>query len=159
MLIGELVKQTGIARGTIRYYEGLGLLQAKGRPARANNYKWYPPETVARLHLIQQLKNLSFSLIEIAEGLRMLDNAQLSDGQMKRLAIDKLATIDAKIAALQAIRQSLVFSMDQINKGQCTIQQLMIDPVATALAQGKPTPTRQRSPVSRSPDSPAPSTR
>jgi MerR family copper efflux transcriptional regulator len=52
-LIGEIVRQTGVSRDTIRYYEWLGLLQTEGRPSPFNTYKAYPAATVIRLGLIQ----------------------------------------------------------------------------------------------------------
>jgi DNA-binding transcriptional MerR regulator len=53
MLICEIVRQTGVSRDTIRYYERLGLLQAEGRPSPFNTYEAYPAATVTRLGLIQ----------------------------------------------------------------------------------------------------------
>lgn len=122
MLIGEIVQQTGVSRDTIRYYERLGLLRAEGRPAKANNYKAYSTATITRLGLIQQAKNLGFSLAEIADGLNLLDNAQLSDTEAEVRIGEKLAIIEEKMRALTAMRDSLLFFRAQILGGRCTLQ-------------------------------------
>ena len=122
MLIGEIVQQTGVSRDTIRYYERLGLLQSGGRPSRANNYKAYPATTITRLAMIQRAKNLGFSLTEIADGFSMLDNEQLSDEVVQARAAEKLAVIDEKIQALEAMRSTLLYSLEQFRNGRCVIQ-------------------------------------
>ena len=122
MLIGELVRQTGLSRDTIRYYERLGLLSADGRPAPANNYKDYPASVVMRLGLIQQAKSLSFSLTEIAEGLDLLTNTGLSDREAAVRIAEKLAVIEAKMQALAAMRKQLLYFQQQIDAGHCSLQ-------------------------------------
>lgn len=142
MLIGEIVQQTGVSRDTIRYYERLGLLQADGRPAKANNYKAYPAATVTRLAMIQQAKSLGFSLAEIAEGFDLLDNEQLSDAEVQARAADKLALIDEKIRALEAMRGSLVHSLEQFWAGRCVIQRYRAG--ATERAASPAAPAEQK---------------
>ncbi len=39
MLIGELAKQTGLSKDTIRFYEKMGLIAASHRPAGTRFYK------------------------------------------------------------------------------------------------------------------------
>lgn len=122
MLIGEIVHHTGVSRDTIRYCERLGLLQAEGRPAKANNYKAYPAATVTRLGLIQQVKKLGFTLTEIADGLNLLDDAQLSDAVAEVRITEQLAVIENKMRALEAMRNSLLFMREQIQAGHCSLQ-------------------------------------
>ena len=122
MLIGEIVRQTGLSRDTIRYYERLGLLSADGRPASANNYKDYPASTVLRLGLIQQAKNLGFRLAEIAEGLDLLTDTGLSDREATARIQEKLAVIEAKMQALAAMRAQLLYFQQQIDRGRCSLQ-------------------------------------
>lgn len=111
MRIGEIVRQTGTSRDTIRYYERLGLLRAAGRPSEFNNYKAYPADTARRLGLIQQAKNLGFSLAEIVDLLNLWESAQLSPTQMQARLREKMAVIDEKISQLEAMRQSLTRSL------------------------------------------------
>ena len=111
MRIGEIVRQTGISRDTIRYYERLGLLRSAGRPSPFNNYKAYPADTAQRLGLIQQAKNLGFSLGEIADLLSLWESAQLSPTQLQARLTEKLAVLDEKIRQLEAMRRSLARSL------------------------------------------------
>jgi len=122
MLIGEIVRQTGLSRDTIRYYERLGLLRAGGRPSPANNYKDYPASTVLRLGLIQQAKKLGFSLAESAEWLDLLTDTGLSDKEAAARIAKKLALIEAKMQALIAIRDQLLYFQHQIATGHCSLQ-------------------------------------
>ena len=108
MLIGEIVRQTGVSRDTIRYYERLGLLQAEGRPSEFNNYKAYPAATITRLGLIQQAKSLGFTLAEIADVLYLWENAQLSSAAIQVRITDKVAAINEKIRLLDVMRTGLL---------------------------------------------------
>ncbi len=54
MLIGELARQTGLSKDTIRFYEKMGLIAASQRPAGTRLYKEYDPDMVERLALISQ---------------------------------------------------------------------------------------------------------
>jgi MerR family copper efflux transcriptional regulator len=54
MLIGELVKKSGLTKETIRHYEELGLL--RGVKVQANGYKNYPESTVEDMFLLSVAK-------------------------------------------------------------------------------------------------------
>jgi DNA-binding transcriptional MerR regulator len=41
MLIGKLVKETGLSKDTIRFYEKHGLISVNRKERRSNNYKEY----------------------------------------------------------------------------------------------------------------------
>ncbi|MGI4870927.1 MAG: MerR family transcriptional regulator [Janthinobacterium lividum] len=131
MLIGELARQTGLSRDTIRYYERLGLLRPCGRPGQGNNYKDYPPAAVTRLGLIQQGKNLGFSLNEIIEGLDLLTDTGLSDTEAAARIAEKLAVIEAKMRDLDAMRNSLLYFQRQIVAGRCSLQVPLAERPAT----------------------------
>lgn len=122
MLIGELARQTGLSRDTIRYYERLGLLRPCGRPSQDNNYKDYPPAAIMRLGLIQQGKNLGFSLADIAEALDLLTDTGLSDAVAGQRIAEQLAVIEAKMRDLEAMRNSLLYFQRQIAAGRCSLQ-------------------------------------
>lgn len=122
MLIGELARQSGISRDTIRYYQRIGLLSAPAQPNSTNAYKHYPPESVSRLGLIRQAKKLGFSLPEIAEGLALLSRQQLSDVDAETQVVAKLEDIDQRLEALQHLRRRLDFVLQQVRAGTCSLQ-------------------------------------
>jgi MerR family copper efflux transcriptional regulator len=63
MRIGELVRQTGVAASTLRFYESSGLLA----PARrsGNGYRDYPAQTLERIGQIRLAQRLGFNLEQI----------------------------------------------------------------------------------------------
>lgn len=122
MLIGELAQQSGLSRDTIRYYGRIGLLPTTERPHADNGYKHYGPEALGRLMMIRQAKKLGFSLTEIAEGLDLLLNRQLSDVEAQSRLIEKISAIDQKIQALQLLRHRLGFILQQVQAGTCSLE-------------------------------------
>ncbi len=119
MLIGEIVRQTGVSRDTIRHYEKLGLLKAEGRPSAFNNYKSYPAAVVTRLALIQQGKDLGFTLAEIADGLDSWEKEGLSPAELLARITEKLAAVEEKIRQMEALRGRLRHSLDELEARRC----------------------------------------
>lgn len=69
--IGEIAELAGVSRRTIDYYTNLGLL----KPVRsASNYRYYTEDALIRLKVIESLKAGRFTLEEIREHLRLLDD-------------------------------------------------------------------------------------
>lgn len=122
MLIGELARQSGLSRDTIRYYQRIGLLPTQGHPDSANDYKHYGPDAVGRLVMIRQAKKLGFSLTEIAEGLDLLLREQLSDVEAEGRLIEKISSIDQKIQALQLLRHRLDYVLQHVQAGTCSLE-------------------------------------
>ena len=131
MRIGELACQTGLARDTSRYYERLGLLRPCGRPDQANNYKDYPPAIAMRLGLIQQGKNLAFSLADIAESLNLLADTGLLDTAAAARIAEQPNVIEGKLRDLEAMRNSLRYFQRQITAGRCSLQVPLAERPAT----------------------------
>ena len=63
MLIGEIVKKTGLTRDTIRFYERKGLIRVESNFSEWNNYKNYDAKTLQKLLLIKKA-------FEVADSLR-----------------------------------------------------------------------------------------
>jgi len=105
MVIHELAKQTGIAAGTIRYYESIGLMP---KPKRSvNNYRQYTSADVERLRLIGGARGLDFPLDDIADILRARDNDMAPCQRVLDALDQRLAEIDQRIADLLALRETL----------------------------------------------------
>lgn len=104
MLIGELVKLTGLSRDTIRFYEKQGLIQVGRKERRFNNYKEYSDETLKRLQVVKRLKGFGFTLNEVAEFLDLIETNQASCSQVSVKINEKVAVIDQKITELKRIR-------------------------------------------------------
>ena len=58
MLIGELSKKTGLSKDTIRFYEKMGLIEAKQRQAWTRTYMDFSSVMLERVVIITQGKSL-----------------------------------------------------------------------------------------------------
>lgn len=107
MLIGDLVRKTGISRDTIRYYEKEGLFKNCLILRRDNNYKEYSTDVLEQLDLIHTLRNLNFPISDIAELIRsrqfnLVECENLSD------TLDKnIKKIDLQIISLLDLKNKL----------------------------------------------------
>ncbi|MFV2064101.1 MAG: MerR family transcriptional regulator [Chloroflexota bacterium] len=63
MRIGELAHEAGITAKTVRYYEGIGLMNEP--PREASGYRRYGPTDLSRLRFIVAAKQMGLSLNEI----------------------------------------------------------------------------------------------
>ena len=128
LTIGKLAKQAGVNVETIRYYQKIGLIQEPEKPAFG--YRYYPIETISRIHFIKRAKNLGFTLQEIATLLKLGDSNCL---KTREIARQKLALIESRIQDLQAISEVL---KDLINS--CESQKnLETCPIISALVENK----------------------
>src|SRR6516165_4066001 len=101
--IGALAKKAGVKIDTVRYYERSGLLTPRAR--LASGYRRYTDLELARLRFIRRAQVLGFTLKEVRDLLAL--SAQRDVGRVKRSAQSKLADVEARIAALQKVREGL----------------------------------------------------
>ena len=97
-----LCKAANVTRGQLRLYEDEGLIAPLSRTEAG--YRQYGADTVDRLKAIRHLKELGFTLAEIALLLSDRDQGELDVQAIVRLACEVLSKIDERIAALQVIR-------------------------------------------------------
>ncbi len=101
----QLARVGGVNLETIRYYERRGLL---AKPARTpSGYRIFPSDAARRLRFIKRAQELGFSLNEIRELLALRMRPGAKQGDIKSRAEAKIADIEQKIQALQAIKRSL----------------------------------------------------
>jgi len=105
LTIGQLAKQAGVNRETVRYYERRRLLS---RPSRSiSGYRVFSDDAVRRLRFIRHAKMLGFSLNEIRELLALrVDSIDACDRVRVRTQA-KLADIDNKIQLLRQMKAAL----------------------------------------------------
>jgi MerR family copper efflux transcriptional regulator len=101
--IGTLAQEAGVRIDTVRYYERSGLLAPKSR--LSSGYRRYGVTELARLRFIRRAQSLGFSLKEIRELLALSKGRDVA--RVKRAAQTKLADVEARIAALQRVRDGL----------------------------------------------------
>ena len=104
MLIGELATASGLSREALRFYEQQGLIRARRLD---NGYRDYPPEVVTLVQYIRTAQQLGFTLAEIGDRLPAIWDAAEPGPALAQVLAAKLQEIDERIAALQALRQTL----------------------------------------------------
>ncbi|HEX9771082.1 MAG TPA: Cu(I)-responsive transcriptional regulator [Kiloniellales bacterium] len=105
MNIGEAARASSLPAKTIRYYEEIGLIAPAGRSD--GNYRVYNDREVQTLRFIRRARSLGFSVGEVAELLDLWRDRRRSSRQVRALASRHLRDIDAKIAALETMRDTL----------------------------------------------------
>ena len=108
MGIGTLAKRAGVRIDTVRYYERSGLLKPRGR--LASGYRQYTELELARLRFIRRAQALGFSLQEASDLLAL--SARRDVGRVRHSAEAKLADVQARIAALEKVRDGLSSLID-----------------------------------------------
>lgn len=104
MNIGEVAERAGIPSKTIRYYEDIGLV----RPQRSDNgYRAFRETDVHKLVFLGRARALGFSIEDCRTLLGLYEDESRESAQVKAVAEEHLTTIDAKIAQLQSMRETL----------------------------------------------------
>ena len=80
--IGKFSDLCGVKVDTIRYYEGLGLIQPEGRTQ--GGYRYYGQENFRRFKFIKKGKNLGFSLEEVRVLLNLHTSIETTAGDVLR---------------------------------------------------------------------------
>ena len=105
LTIGRLAAEAGVNLETIRYYERINLLPAP--PRTAGNQRIYDPTHRQRLLFIRRARELGFSLDEIRELLRLVDERDQPCAEARAVAAAHLDDVRAKIADLKRMERVL----------------------------------------------------
>lgn len=112
LTIGMLASHAEVNIETIRYYQRRGLLIEPPKPKEG--YRHYPADSVDRVRFIKRAQKLGFTLDEIATLL------ELGDGhcaETKQLALHKLQLIEARLADLNKMRNTIKALVNQCETG------------------------------------------
>ena len=105
MNIGEAARASGMSAKTIRYYEAAGLIATAERTG--GGYRVYTQADVHVLLFIKRARDLGFSIERIRRLLDLWRNKSRASRDVKRLALDHITDIAAKIAAMSAVRDTV----------------------------------------------------
>ena len=126
MRIGEIASRSGVTVDTVRFYERVGVLPSPER--EPSGYRDYAPETVERIHLTRELQAIGFTLNEIIDAL-IAHDAGGATCESERWRLDAvLERVDAKLAALEALRGRIVDARDACAAGRCRLTTLASRP-------------------------------
>jgi MerR family mercuric resistance operon transcriptional regulator len=102
---GELARAASVSTDTLRHYERKGVI---GRPLRgANGYRQYPPATLNRVRLVRRALGIGFTLDELAAILKLRERGGTPCREVRRLAGEKLATMEERLQELMELRDEL----------------------------------------------------
>ncbi|GIT92115.1 Cu(I)-responsive transcriptional regulator [Jannaschia pagri] len=121
MNIGEVSGRSGLPTKTIRYYEDIGLIH----PNRSGNgYRAFSETDLHKLVFLGRARALGFSIEDCRTLLALYEDDSRESAQVKAVAQGHLAQIDAKIAQLRSMRETLstlVASCQGDNRPDCPI--------------------------------------
>ena len=104
MNIGEVAKMAELPIKTIRYYEEIGFIQPK---RSANGYRSFRVSDVHKLAFLGRARSLGFSIEDCRALLQLYENDTRASADVKQIAQENLARIDAKVKELKAMRNTL----------------------------------------------------
>jgi DNA-binding transcriptional MerR regulator len=105
LLIGNVASQAGVSVDTVRHYERKGILSNVIRDG--SGYRRYPVETVDRIRMVRRALAIGFTLDELARIFRQRAAGSPPCAHVRDLASRKLAELDERIKAMNAVRAAL----------------------------------------------------
>jgi DNA-binding transcriptional MerR regulator len=103
--IGELARECGVSRDTLRHYERVGVLPPAIR--QANGYRCYDAALVSRVRLVRQALLIGFTLDELSTILKVRDRGDAPCRKVCDLAKEKLIGIEQRLKDLTSLRDQL----------------------------------------------------
>lgn len=111
MNISEAARQSGLTTKTIRYYESIGLIHP---PKRGNNgYRDYHAKDVSLMRFLCHSRQVGFSLQECKQLSEFYLNPERQSVHVKSLVVEKVKDIEAKVANLRAMQNTLLDLADR----------------------------------------------
>ncbi|WP_282153785.1 Cu(I)-responsive transcriptional regulator [Ruegeria atlantica] len=109
MNIGDVSNQTGLPAKTIRYYEEIGLV----KPLRDDNgYRSFRSQDVHKLNFLGRARALGFTIEDCRTLMALYEDETRASADVKKVARAHMAQIEAKIADLNAMRDTLSHLID-----------------------------------------------
>ena len=116
--IGKLAKAADVKVPTIRFYEEIGLLPTPDRTE--SDRRVYGEEAVRRLAFVKHARQLGFSIDAIRTLLSLNDHPDRPCDEANLLAAEQLASVEGKIAQLQALQSELKRMVDAACQGRAS---------------------------------------
>lgn len=111
MQIGEVAERTNLSLRTIRHYEDVGLVRPSARSK--GGFRLYTEADVQRLLLIRRMKPLDFTLEEMADLLRILDDLAAERTADREAVLDRLTMYhETVVQRVNALRDQLDSAID-----------------------------------------------
>ena len=105
MRSGEILKQTGITRDTLRHYVEIGIISPTTEGQ--NGYKQYCEGDIELIEFIRKAQKLGFSLSEIGNLAEHMNSSVCKHKSLLPYLREQLGEIDKKISVLNGMRNHL----------------------------------------------------
>ena len=126
--IGEAARQSGVKVPTIRYYEGIGLLQA---PVRSiGNRRSYDATDIRKLACIRHARELGFEIGAIRTLVSLQDVPDQSCDTADTIAKARLEDVEQRIRSLSALKRELEMMIEGCKHGriaECRVIEILAD--------------------------------
>ncbi|MEX0365989.1 MAG: Cu(I)-responsive transcriptional regulator [Ruegeria sp.] len=109
MNIGDVATHTGLPAKTIRYYEEIGLITPQ---RELNGYRRFREQDLHKLNFLGRARALGFTIEDCRTLLALYEDETRASADVKRIARGHLTQIEAKIADLNAMRDTLSHLID-----------------------------------------------
>ncbi|MDQ3559063.1 MAG: Cu(I)-responsive transcriptional regulator [Pseudomonadota bacterium] len=106
MNIGEAAAASGVSAKMIRHYESIGLIKAAVRTG-SGSYRVYSEGEVHTLRFIRRARDLGFSIDQTRELMALWRDRDRASGDVKRIAMEQVDALEAKMLELQAMSSTL----------------------------------------------------
>jgi DNA-binding transcriptional MerR regulator len=103
--IGEVAARSGLGVEALRFYETRGLIEPATRTE--SGYRLYDSGVFERLDFIKKAQAIGFNLDQISRIIAEARQGQLPCAEVRRLAAEKLAELDRRLAELKRYRREL----------------------------------------------------
>jgi MerR family transcriptional regulator, copper efflux regulator len=114
MLIGELAREAGVSRDTVRLYTRLGLVTCTARRAGSRLYANYDPSTVDLIKGIKIAQSIGFTLAELGPIAAAYVSGSLDDNRQRELLAAKLDQLEDKQRQLGQMTGFLHAKLDDL---------------------------------------------
>ncbi len=105
MNIGEAASASGVSTKMLRYYESIGLIpQACRTPA---GYRTYGNRDVETLRFIRRARDFGLPMNRVKLLVGLWQDASRPSREVKKLALEQVTELEAKIGELTAMKDSL----------------------------------------------------
>lgn len=105
MNIGNAAEASGVPAKMIRYYEETGLIPNSHRSD--SGYRKFGAVDVHTLRFIKRARDLGFSMARIKELLKLWQDRTRTSREVKSIALQHVATLEADIKKLTSLRDAV----------------------------------------------------
>jgi MerR family mercuric resistance operon transcriptional regulator len=137
--VGDLAARSGCKVETVRYYEKTGLMPEP--PRSEGGHRIYSLEQLKRLFFIRRSRNLGFSIEQVKELLRFVDEPDHTCGEVRAMAVQQVQAAQDKIDDLKRLQKALNTMAARCKGGrykaeECPIIDALFEGVENIVASG-----------------------